>query len=116
MQYYNRWILESTDMVIHVHKWKQNICKKRKTLIIFGFRVLFFCLVLMEIYQNSFMLRFHVMICDRRSKIVFIIYYNNKCPTGYTIKLRYTDAWYDYVIKGTNVWHDYVIKGTDARL
>lgn len=76
----------------------------------------FFCLVLIEIYQNSFMLRFHVMICDRRSKIVFIIYYNNKCPTGYTIKLRYTDAWYDYVIKGTNVWHDYVIKGTDARL
>lgn len=46
------------------------------------------------------MLRFHVMICDRRSKI--IIYYNNKCPTGYTIKLRYTDAWYDYVIKGTD--------------
>lgn len=47
------------------------------------------------------MLRFHVMICDRRSKIVFIIYYN-KCPTGYTTKLRYTDAWYDYVIKGTD--------------
>lgn len=46
------------------------------------------------------MLRFHVMICDRRSKI--IIFYNNKCPTGYTIKLRYTDAWYDYVIKGTD--------------
>lgn len=57
---------------------------------------------LIEIYQNSFMLRFHVMICDRRSKIEFIIYYNNKCPTGYTIKLRYTDAWYDYVIKGTD--------------
>lgn len=62
----------------------------------------FFFLVLIEIYQNSFMLRFHVMICDRRSKIVFIIYYNNKCPTGYTIKLRYTDALYDYVIKGTD--------------
>lgn len=64
--------------------------------------LVFFFLVLIEIYQNSFMLRFHVMICDRRSKIVFIIYYNNKCPTGYTIKLRYTDAWYDYVIKGTD--------------
>lgn len=113
MQYYDRWILESTDMVIHVHKWKQNICKKRKTLIIFGFRVQFFFLVLIEIYQNSFMLRFHVMICDRRSKIVLIIYYNNKCPIGYTIKLRYTDAWYDYVIKGTDAWYYYVhvIKG-----
>lgn len=44
----------------------------------------------------------HETLCDRRSKIVFIIYYNNKCPTGYTIKLRYTDAWYDYVIKGTD--------------
>lgn len=38
----------------------------------------------------------------QKEQIVFIIYYNNKCPTGYTIKLRYTDAWYDYVIKGTD--------------
>lgn len=46
---------------------------------------------------------FYVMICDRRSKIVFIIYYNNKCIIGYIIKLRYIDVWYDYVIKGIDV-------------
>lgn len=90
--------------------------KRGKLLSYLAFVFSSICVVLTEIYQNSFMLRFHVMICDRRSKIVLIIYYNNKCPIGYTIKLRYTDAWYDYVIKGTNVWHDYVIKGTDARL
>lgn len=43
------------------------------------------------------------MICDRRSKIEFIIYYNNKCLIGYIIKLRYIDVWYDYVIKGIDV-------------
>lgn len=103
MQYYDRWILESTDMVILYINGSRIFAKRGKLLsyLAFVFSFLFF-LVLIEIYQNSFMLRFHVMICDRRSKIVFIIYYTNKCPTGYTIKLRYTDAWYDYVIKGTD--------------
>lgn len=40
----------------------------------------------------------HDMWQKEQNCIYHIIY--NKCPTGYTIKLRYTDAWYDYVIKG----------------